>query len=123
MRRIAILALFMPLFLINAQNNFKIKALKIDEPIKIDGKLEESSWSQAEKVELNYEIQITDNKPAHQKTIAMVLYDNQNLYFGFICYDTNPSQIRARITDRDKIWEDDFIILIIDTYGEQSKCI
>jgi len=84
MRRIAILALFMPLFLINAQNNFKIKALKIDEPIKIDGKLEESSWSQAEKVELNYEIQITDNKPAHQKTIAMVLYDNQNLYFGFI---------------------------------------
>jgi len=121
MKRIAILALFIPLFLINAQDNFKIKALKIDEPIKIDGKLDESSWGQAEKVELNYEVQITDNKPAHQKTIAMVLYDNQNLYFGFICYDTNPSQIRARITDRDKIWEDDFIILIIDTYGDNQN--
>jgi hypothetical protein len=60
------------------------------------------------KVDLNYEVQIWDNAPASQKTTAMVLYDDQNLYFGFICYDTNPKQIRAHITDRDKIWEDDF---------------
>ncbi len=117
----AMILFLLPLFLINAQDNFKINALKIEEPIKIDGKLDESSWGQAEKIELNYEIQITDNKPAHQRTIAMVLYDNQNLYFGFICYDTEPSKIRAHITDRDKIWEDDFIILMIDTYGDNQN--
>ncbi|MFN3135691.1 MAG: DUF5916 domain-containing protein, partial [Candidatus Kryptonium sp.] len=117
----AVILFLVPLFLINAQNNFKVKALKIEESIKIDGKLDESSWSQAEKIELNYEIQITDNNPAHQRTTAMVLYDNQNLYFGFICYDTDPSKIRAQMTDRDKIWEDDFIILIIDTYGDNQN--
>jgi len=104
-----------------SQNEYKIKALKTNEPIKIDGKLDEKSWGIAEKVQLNYEIQITDNEPALQKTTAMVLYDNENLYFGFICYDTNPKEIRAHLTDRDKIWEDDFIILIIDTYGDNQN--
>ncbi|CUU02495.1 Carbohydrate family 9 binding domain-like [Candidatus Kryptobacter tengchongensis] len=116
-----ILLTFASMQLVNSQTEYRIKALKIDGVINIDGKLEEEFWKHAEKVELKYEVQITDNEPASQKTTAMVLYDGLNLYFGFVCYDTNPNEIRAHITDRDKIWEDDFIILIIDTYGDNQN--
>jgi hypothetical protein len=114
------LLLILP-FVLSAQEVYRIKAVKIDEKLNIDGKLDEPAWRIAEKVDLNYEVQIWDNAPASQKTTAMVLYDDQNLYFGFICYDTNPKQIRAHITDRDKIWEDDFVILLIDTYGDNQN--
>lgn len=104
------------------ETEFIVRALKIAEgQVKIDAKLNEEVWEQSEKIELKYEIQVTDNEPALQKTSVMVLYDNQNLYFGFICYDSNPREIRAHVTDRDKIWEDDFVILIIDTYGDNQN--
>ncbi|MCX7761878.1 MAG: DUF5916 domain-containing protein [Candidatus Kryptonium sp.] len=121
MSRILLAFLLSLVQLVNSQNEFILRAIKIDGEIKIDGKLDEKFWEQAERVDLKYEIQITDNEPSAQKTIAMALYDSENLYFGFICYDSNPSEIRAHITDRDRIWEDDFVILIIDTYGDNQN--
>ncbi len=115
-----LLLIFTLTHILNAQS-YKLNVVKIDGLLKIDGKLDEEFWKQVEKVELNYEIQITDNEPALQKTIAMALYNNEYLYFGFICYDSNPKQIRAHVTDRDKIWEDDFVILMMDTYGDNQN--
>lgn len=112
--------IFIIAHLLQAQD-YKLKAVKIDGYINVDGKLDEEFWKNAERVELNYEVQITDNSPALQKTIAMALYNKDYLYFGFICYDSNPKAIRARITDRDKIWEDDFVILMLDTYGDNQN--
>ncbi len=117
---ILLFQIFIISHLLNAQD-YKLKAVKIDGYINIDGKLEEEFWKGAERVELNYEVQITDNSPALQKTIAMALYNNEYLYFGFICYDSEPKSIRAHITDRDKMWEDDFVILMIDTYGDNQN--
>lgn len=104
-------------------NNLKpsLNAVKIESPIELTGKLDNPVWANAVPVELNYEIRPGDNTPAPQKTYTRVLYDNEFLYFGFECFDTNPKEIRANVSDRDKIFGDDFMIVIFDTFGDYQK--
>ena len=100
---------------------YVIKAVRIDGDIQLTGRLTDPHWKLAPSVELNYEIQPGYNTPAPQKTTVFVLYNSRYLYVGFICHDTNPSQIRAHITDRDKAFDDDFVGVILDTYGDHQR--
>ncbi len=95
--------------------------VKIDKSIKIDGKLHNPLWQLSNTISLNYEFNPGDNLPAPEKTIVYALYDNENLYFGFRCFDSHPEQIRANLSERDKIFSDDYVILVIDTYGDAQK--
>jgi hypothetical protein len=99
----------------------ELNAVRIGNPIKLTGKLDDPLWSEAQPVELNYEVSPGENTPARQRTVAMVLYDQVNLYIGFRCYDTLPGAIRANLTDRDKIFNDDFVLVTIDTYNNYQR--
>lgn len=103
------------------QSKYVIKAVKIDGDIPLTGGLTDPHWKLAPRVEINYEVQPGDNLPAKQKTTVMVLYDSNYLYVGFICHDTQPSQIRAHVTDRDNIFDDDFVMVFLDTYMNHQK--
>ena len=98
-----------------------INAVRIDSPIELTGKLDNPAWNKAKPVELNYEIRPGDNTQSKQKTSARILYDNEFLYFGFDCFDDDPKSIRANVSDRDKIFNDDFVIVVFDTYGDYQK--
>ena len=93
----------------------------VSEPIKINGKLDNPEWLKAKPVELKYEVFPGDNTPAPQQTFVHFLYDDENLYVGFRCLDTDPEKIRANLSDRDKMWRDDNVLLIIDTYGDYQR--
>lgn len=98
-----------------------LPAVKIDGNITLTGRMDDPLWLQAMPVELNYEIMPAENQPAKQRTTAWVLYNNDYLYFGFRCYDSLPSAIRANLADRDKMFSDDFVIVSIDTYNNYQK--
>jgi hypothetical protein len=98
-----------------------LPAIKIDGNITLTGKMDDPLWLQAMPVELKYEIMPAENQPAKQKTVAWVLYNNDYLYFGFRCYDSIPSAIRANLSDRDKMFNDDFVVVSIDTYNNYQK--
>ena len=98
-----------------------MNAYRIDQQIDIDGKLDNPIWLKAKPVELNYEVTPGENTPAGQKTYVRALYDENYLYFGFQCMDTNPDEIRANISDRDKIFQDDWVFVGIDTYGDFQR--
>lgn len=98
-----------------------MSAVKIDKPIEITGRLDNPNWALAEPVEINYEITPGDNTPASQRTIVKALYDDKNLYFGFQCFDSKPELIRSNISDRDNMYQDDFVLVCIDTYGDFQR--
>jgi len=98
-----------------------IRAVRIGENIKLTGKLDDPRWDLAQPVELKYEINPGENSPAPQHTFVKMLYDKDYVYFGFDCRDTDPSKIRAHISDRDKIFDDDFVDVIVDTYGDYQR--
>jgi hypothetical protein len=125
-KKFLLLLVFITLFFISfagSQSNSQsiIQAFKIDQPIELTGRLDNPAWSIAEPVELNFEVRPGDNTPAQQKTSVRILYDNKTIYFGFYCFDTNPEQIRANISDRDKMFQDDYVIIGVDTYGDYQR--
>ena len=98
-----------------------LPVVKINGHINLSGKMDDALWLQAMPVELTYEVMPAENTPAKQRTVASVLYNNDYLYFGFRCYDSQPSAIRANLSDRDKMFGDDFIVVSIDTYNNYQK--
>jgi hypothetical protein len=98
-----------------------LPAVKITGNITLTGKMDDPLWLQAMPIELTWEIMPGENLPAKQKTTVWVLYNNDYLYFGFRCYDSLPSAIRANLSDRDKMFSDDFVVVSIDTYNNYQK--
>jgi hypothetical protein len=89
---------------------------KATSPILIDGFLNEDAWSTAVYVDGFTETFPGDQvRPPHDTKVKLT-YDETYLYLGIIAYD-NPSVIRSNLTDRDGIFNDDFVGIIIDTYG------
>lgn len=98
-----------------------IEAVKIDKPLELNGKLDNPIWNLAKPVELNYETDPGNNIPSEQKAFVYTLYNNHQIYFGIRCLDTNPDQIRANITDRDKMYNDDMIAISLDLFGDYQR--
>ena len=87
----------------------------------IDGKLDPAEWDGAYKMSEFKTFQPDYGKDPSQKTEAYFLYDADNLFFAFRCYDTDPSKIKASISKRDAMFSDDFVGIIIDTYNTMQN--
>jgi hypothetical protein len=89
--------------------------------VTIDGAIDEPAWSDALSVELNYEVRPGENIEPPVRTECLVTYDSRFVYFGFRAYDPDPSDIRARFSDRDKAWNDDWVGVVLDTFNDQRR--
>ena len=105
-------------FTLHAKN---IELPRTEGEIVVDGQLDEEAWRDAAQVELLYEISPGDNTPARVKTVAYLIEDGANLYVGFAASDPDPSAIRAYLRDRDAVYDDDFVGIIIDTYNDNRR--
>jgi hypothetical protein len=123
-----ITSLLLPLFSLpaigrdgNGEAKPLFRAIRIERPIQLTGKLDDPLWKLGQPVNLSFEIQPGENIPVPQRTFAMALYTKHYLYIGFRCYDSNPGEIRANMTDRDRIFQDDFVMATLDTYGDYQR--
>src|SRR5262250_848063 len=48
-----------------------------------------------------------DGAPSSQRTETYLGYDDKNLYAIFVCFDTQPKKLRARLSRRDDLIDDD----------------
>ena len=94
---------------------------RLADSIRIDGRLDESTYTAPPTFELAYETRPAENKEAPVRTEVWITYDSGNLYAGFRAHDPDPKQIRARYSDRDNAFGDDFIGIVIDTFNDQRR--
>jgi hypothetical protein len=94
---------------------------RLPEVPKIDGTLDNPVWEHALKIENFVQLSPKENGVPSEKTVAYLGYDEKNLYIAFRCYDSQPGKIRASITTRDNIMEDDWIIVFLDTFNEKRR--
>lgn len=86
--------------------------------LKIDGNLNEPVWEKIKKYGNFSEISPGDNTKPGVETEVMMFYDDENLYFGFMCYENDMTNLRASLCERDKMFSDDFCGFFLDTYNE-----
>ncbi|HGE70911.1 TPA: hypothetical protein ENX78_08760 [Candidatus Poribacteria bacterium] len=98
----------------------QIKVMKTLDPPKIDGHLDDNSWKNASKIE-DFVWADGIGKP-FEGTEAYLLWDDQNLYIGVRCFESNMSQIKITHTERDNwLWEDDNVQLLINPTPNNSS--
>jgi hypothetical protein len=94
----------------------------LTEAPKIDGVLDNPIWDeQALKIQDFLQFAPKEKGIPTQKTVAYVGYDQKNLYFAFRCSDTERKKIRASITNRDNIIDDDWVAIFLDTFDEKRR--
>ena len=89
--------------------------------IEIDGQIDEEAWSQALKVELNYEVRPGENTKPPVDTEVFFAYSEKSLLIAFKAYDPDPGKIRARFSDRDSAWNDDWVGVVLDTFNDERR--
>jgi Domain of unknown function (DUF5916) len=62
-----------------------------------------------------------DLVPVSDPTTAYLAYDQDNLYVAFVCRSANPASIRARMSRRESIFDDDFVAVHLDPFREQQR--
>jgi hypothetical protein len=114
--------LFCPKFAICQNDNFKATASQIDGEILIDGLLDDQLWQNAQPVTGFIQFQPHRGDPASEKTEVRILYNDRWIYFGFLCYDTDPSKIVYGTSKRDKISRGiDVVTVAIDTFHDRRS--
>ena len=88
----------------------------------IDGDLSEPAWLSAAATNHFLEFEPGDNIIPSVETEVRMTYDEVNLYVAFLAYD-NPENVRASYQNRDEVWSDDFVAVILDPFGESSTGI
>ncbi len=62
-----------------------------------------------------------DGEPASQRTVVYLGYDDNRLYAVFVAFDTQPQQIRARMTRRENVYDDDLVEIMLDSFHDQRR--
>ncbi|MBI5403170.1 MAG: carbohydrate binding family 9 domain-containing protein [Ignavibacteriae bacterium] len=107
-------------FKVNTDLEIKIK--KFDNPdIKIDGVLDEAPWLKSPRFGNFCEIEPHEKTKPSENTEVVMFYDEDNLYIGIICYDSDMTKVRKTLTDRDRIFSDDWAGIILDSYSESKQ--
>ncbi|MDD4050456.1 MAG: DUF5916 domain-containing protein [candidate division Zixibacteria bacterium] len=85
----------------------------------IDGDLGDAGWRGTMRVGGFAEHFPGDQTEPPVKTEAMLTHDDRYLYAAFVCYD-DPKTLRATYAERDDIYDDDNVVLLLDTYGDAA---
>ena len=86
----------------------------------IDGVLDDGVWGAAPIAEPFITYNPTRGDILPQRTDVWVAFDDENLYFAFRCYDSEPEHIRSTITQRDNIFADDWVGISLDALGNRQ---
>jgi hypothetical protein len=104
------------------RDGFRLKARKTDQPIRIDGFLNEPIWSESDVTGPFHRILPIDTGYAEAQTEVMITYDETSFYLGIICHDTLPGKRPVESFRRDwNFGKNDNFFAAIDTYNDQTN--
>jgi hypothetical protein len=105
--------------ILSAQTNEppRIQAGVLSEPLKIDGRLSEPSWSTAKPIDAFVQTDPVEGAPATARTVVRVLADAKTLAIGIVCDDPDPSKIVSFSVRRDApLTSEDHVRVVIGPF-------
>lgn len=104
----------------STNQNYIIDAypLSENEEVKIDGKLDEPAWHAAQHRGGFLEKEPYPLIPLREDTEFAILYDDNNLYIGVWCWDTEPEKIVQILSPRG-VSGPDHLMIFVDSYFDK----
>jgi hypothetical protein len=88
-------------------------------PIAIDGVLDADEWRGALRLDGFSELMPREGATPPVRTEVFLAYDERHLYVAFRAFD-DPARIRATLRERDQVFDEDFVVVLIDPHGESN---
>jgi len=112
-------ALFLSTALL-CQEKEPLRPVRVSSPPLIDGNLDEEIWKNSAGISGFRTFSPDYDKEMPFNTIVWLAYDEENLYFAFRCYDNEPDKIKVSVNSRDRIREDDWVCINLDSFNDQQ---
>ncbi len=122
---ISVFVLFLIPILLWAQRDIKIEkrthyATKlINKAPVIDGNLDDSAWESVAWADSFTQLNPIEDAVPSERTMFKVLYGAKNIYFAFMCFDSQAEKITAKFSRRDDVDDSDFIAVALDSYFDK----
>jgi len=101
------------------KEKFQLHINEIKDPINIDGKLDEATWSSAEVGGNFWQKSPFFAEGADPKTEVRLAYDDDNIYIAAKCYQKENIIIQS--LKRDEYWDNDGIAIILDPLNTRTN--
>jgi hypothetical protein len=99
----------------------QVRAVRLGQPLTIDGFLLEPLWQTAERVTGFLQRDPTEGAAASESTVVYIAYDDAALYVAARLYDAHPDSIVARLARRDQGTNSDRFTVYIDPYHDKRS--
>nr|MBC8229422.1 carbohydrate binding family 9 domain-containing protein [bacterium] len=99
----------------------QIVAARVKTPPKIDGILNGSVWEEAQPSQGFIQSKPDMGEPMTQQTAITIIYDDENIYVGIQCYDSEPEKVTGTEMRRDHegVWDfNDYVRFVLDTHHD-----
>ena len=100
-----------------------VRSRAVAQPPVLDGDvLGDPAWADAEPVSGFLQTRPNDGQPATERTEVRVVFTQDTIYFGVVCYDGDPSAIIMTDSRRDSTLNDsDSFQMVLDTFSDQQN--
>jgi hypothetical protein len=98
------------------------QAVRASGPIRVDGVLDEPDWAAVPPIGRLLQREPREGEAPSEETEVRILYDEDNLYFGILCRDRQPSAVVATQLARDAdLSVDDRVTVVLDPFFDQRN--
>lgn len=87
----------------------------------IDAVLDDPTWADIEPITGFMQYVPVEGVAPSESTELYIAYDDDNFYLAFKCYDSEVSEIRATMAQREEVDNDDVIGFAFDTYNSERE--
>ncbi|NUN68452.1 MAG: carbohydrate binding family 9 domain-containing protein [Bacteroidetes bacterium] len=104
-----------------ALNAAQVKAVKLSQPVAVDGRLTEAVWSIAPAVTEFTQREPNQGTSPSERSEVWVAYDDDALYIAARLYDSSPDSIMALLDRRDNLSTADWFGVFLDPYRDKRS--
>jgi Domain of unknown function (DUF5916)/Carbohydrate family 9 binding domain-like len=102
------------------QGRATLRAVRIDEPLRIDGRLDETVYRDVRSAGEFIQMEPREGDPESEKTEAWVFFDNENVYVAARCWDDHPERwvVTELRRDNSNIFQNESVSVSLDTFHD-----
>jgi hypothetical protein len=106
----------------HARLEHRLKAVKTDGKIVIDGKLDEPAWASVPVVSGFIQNEPRPGEPASERTQARILYNDRYIYFGLVMSDSWMEEMIINELNKDFNTDNgDSVRVVLDTFHDERN--
>ena len=105
--------------------NLTVRAVRVDTPINIDGRLEESLYETVNPISNFIQNEPVNGALATERTEIWLAFDNDNIYVGIRAFESEPDRMIANTMQRDSfdLLQNENVAVMFDTFNDRRSGI